>query len=274
MTQLKTNNDITISNNRLSVQVSLTGLSFLITDQESKELLFFAEEEFSTSRTPEELLIELEKAFSKYSSLQEKFDEIRVVYATNIYSIVPNALFDETKASDYLKFNSKLLESDYIAHDTIENYEMVVVYVPFININNYIFDRFGSFQYFHASSLLLKYVLDTEKNCQDDKVYIHAFRTTFDLVIMKSGTLQLCNTYTYNTPEDFIYYILFGFEQLGLNPEITETVLCGAISENDETYKVAYQFIRNISLKKPVAPSGDIGLEDSAISTFILLNSL
>lgn len=273
MTQIKTNNDITISNKRLSVLVSLTGLSFFISNQNTKETLFFKEEIFSSSHTPGELLIELENAFSNIPELQGEFYEINVIYATNIYTVVPSALFDENKASSYLKFNAKLFGNDFVAFDTIENYEMVVVYIPFMNINNYIFERFGSFKYFHSTSILLRYILDSEKNSEDEKAFVHVSPTMFDLVLIKKGSLELCNTYSYSAPEDFIYYILFGFEQLGLNPETTKTQLLGSITEDDDNYKIAYQFIRNITVPSDTEYLGK-HTQSSQIPSFFLLNNL
>ncbi len=244
---LKSNNILTNSNKRLSVQVSLTGLSFLVSVFDTKDVLFFSEKKFKDHRTPEELLFELKDEFSENNELQDSFKEVSVIYATNIYSLVPGSLFDETKASDYLKFNSKILGNDFIAHDILQNQGIVVVYVPFVNINNYLFDRFGGFQYYHATTILLKLILNAEKHSRDDKVYVHVQDSTFDLIAIKDGNLQLCNSYSYKTPEDFIYYILFSLEQLKLNPDTVETVLCGSITKEDTLYEIIYRYIRNVA---------------------------
>ena len=274
MTPQKTNNKSVTTNKRLSVQISLTGLSFLISDVDSKKLQFYSEEKFENSRTPEELLLNLESSFVKHNELQTNFDEVVVIYATNIYSLVPLSLFDASKASEYLKFNSKILANDYIAHDIIENYEVAIVYVPFININNFLFDRFGSYQYFHGCSILLKHVLDTQKHSEGHKAYIHVLEDTFDHIILNNGKLLLCNSYSYKTPEDFIYYILFCFEQLKLNPDTAETLIIGLQSENDPLFKIAYKYIRNVSIYKnevsPIKPGSD----SEQMDKFLLLNSL
>lgn len=273
MTQIKNNNDITISNKRLSVQVSLTGLSFFISNWETKEILFFKKKTFHSSRTPEELLIELEEAFSSISELQVVFKDIHVIYTTDLYTVIPSALYDETNASSYLKYNSKVFLNDYVASDIIENHEMVVVYIPFVNINNYIFDRFGSFKYYHSSTVFLKYVLDSEKNGQEATAYVQVSQNMLDLVLVKNGALELCNSYSFSTPEDFIYYILFAFEQLGYNPETTTTHMLGSITEEDDNFKIAYEFIRNITVLRNKEFS-EIQIDNTHNSMFVFLNSL
>lgn len=189
--------------------------------------------------------MEIEELISDNEILQNKFPEVAVTYSTAIYSLVPTSLFDATKASEYLKFNSKILANDYIAHDVLENQGIVVVYVPFMNINNFLFEKYGSFNYYHSVSVMLKTILEKEKYSLP-KMYLHFQQHSFDCIVLKNGELQLCNTYSYKTPEDFIYYTLFSLEQLKLDPETLPVLLCGDIGKNDDTYKMAYTYIRNI----------------------------
>ena len=245
MTLAQTKNIATIQSNRLSVQVSLGGLSFLATDVQKRETLFFLEKKLDHNTTPEEVLMEIERIIATHEILDQNFSEVALIYSTSIYTLVPLPMFEESKGVEYLKFNSKILANDYIAHDVLENQEIVVVYVPFMNINNYFFEKYGSFNYYHAASVMLRSILEKERYSLP-KMYLHFQQNRFDCIVLKNGQLQLCNTYSYNTAEDFIYYTLFCMEQLKLDPETLSVVLCGDIGKNDETYKIAYTFIRNI----------------------------
>jgi hypothetical protein len=245
MMQQKTNNINNTINNRLSVQISLNGLSFLVTNPASEEPIFFIEKVLDHSTTPDELLIDIESIMFKNNILNTDFAEVSVVYSTPVYSLVPAPLFDETKASEYLKFNSKILANDYMAHDLVENQNIVVVYVPFMNINNFFFEKYGSFSYYHSVTIMLKTILEKEKYSLP-KMYLHFQKNSFDCIVLKNSELQLCNSYTYKTPEDFIYYTLFCMEQLKLNPENIPVILCGEIEKDDENFKIAYTYIRNL----------------------------
>lgn len=246
MTLPKTNNINTNQPNRLSVQITLTGLSFLVSSQDG-EVLFFSENNFDTPHTPEELLFELTGIISEEELLQNNFESVNLIYTTHNYTLVPGTLFDESKASEYLKFNTKILGTDYISYDEIESQNTVIVYVPFVNINNYIFEKYGSFKYYHASTLLVQNLLTIEKHSQSTKVYLHILKDQFECIIFTNGKLQLCNSYTHKTAEDFIYYILFCFEQLKLNPDRVDTVLCGNITTESELYDILYTYVRNVS---------------------------
>lgn len=246
MTQSTTNSVHTIPNKRLSVQVALTGLSFLITNSAKTQVFEFSAKEFKKARTPEELLIDIEEFVSTKITDPSEFESVNVLYSNAEYTTVPTALFDEAKASDYLKFNSKILINDFIAWDEILERGMHLVYVPYVNINNYLFDTFGSFQYFHTASILLKILPTGTKFSEIPTVHIYVEKTNFQIIVQQSGELKLCNSYHYITPEDFLYYILFCFEQLEINPDIAKVVLLGNILRDDELFEIAYTYIRNL----------------------------
>ena len=244
---LQNNNTVQNLNKRLSVQLSLSGLSFLVTSYETKEVEFFLEKKYKKSINPEELLLNLKSSFSQNKELNDTFNEVAIIYATSLYSLVPSTLFDSSKASEYLKFNSKILANDFIAFDTLENHNITTVYIPFININNYLFDRFGDFSYYHASTLLIEQLLNKEKPYALPKVYINVTNNIFDFIAVKNGKLIICNSYEFTTPEDFIYYILFCLEQLKMNPDTVDLYISGSIEKEEDTYKILYHYIRNIT---------------------------
>ncbi len=95
-------------------------------------------------------------------------------------------------------------------------------------------------------TLFLKHVLDTAKFSANTNVHVDVQHDSFTCIISKNGKLELCNTFSFKTSEDFIYYILFCFEQLALNPDETHITLSGYISEEDANFQQLYTYIRNI----------------------------
>ena len=242
----KINNSNTNQINRLSVQVTLYGLSFLFHSYETHtpEII---EKTFETALTPEEILEELKMIFAEKNIPSLSFENVNVIFSSPYYTLVPTPLFDENKASDYLKFNTKILAQDYVSYDEIENNDMTIIYIPFVNINNYLFEIFGTFQYFHSMGIFIQHVLQKEKYALETKVYLNVEKDWFDCIVLSGGKVQLCNSYPFKSPEDFLYFTLFNFEQLSLNPDTVSVSLCGSINENDLLYKFLYRYIRNVS---------------------------
>lgn len=231
----------------LSIQLSLSGLSFCILNKDSNTIINLKELNFEKSLNPLELLDELKILLNKENILSKHFNSITIVHDNDLSTLVPKPLFNKNHLADYLKFNSKILKSDFIAYDPISENNSVNVYVPYININNYIFDKFGVFTFKHKSSVLIESILKIEKEATDTKVYTHVGLNHFEIIITEKGNLKLYNTLSYHTKEDFIYYILFTAEQLNLNPETLNLILLGDITENDTLYNVVYKYIRNVN---------------------------
>lgn len=232
----------------LSVQLSLTGLSFLM--EEENKPVFTEEISFSEPKNPDELLFEIEKAFAEIEQLQHPVFELTLIYQNPFYSIVPAALFKEDEAEQYLKLNTRIFTTDFVAFDTLENFELVNVYVPLANINNYFFEHYGEFSYFHFTTTFLESVLQNEKTGNPKKMYAHLHGQQVDVVVTSGKKLELCNSFNYTTPEDLTYYLLFVAEQLQLNPEEFELELSGKISEEDDFFELLYTYIRNVTLKQ------------------------
>ncbi len=236
------------SNIKLSIHISLNGLSFCIVDENKNEIVFLKEIVFSKKITPKELLKHLKSSFKDNSELNDTFSSVKIIHYNNLSTVVPKVLFDKNNALSYLKFNSKILQNDYVANDSIFNNECINVYIPYVNINNFIFKKFDSFIYNHYSSIILEQIKLNEKNSTNPSLYLNIGLNHIDLTFFKENKLVFYNTFEYISKEDVIYYVLFAIDQLKLNPEETPIVISGKISKEDEYYKIIYKYIRNVSI--------------------------
>jgi len=232
---------------KLSIQVSLTGLSFCSFDTLNNSIISLNEVHFDTFHKATKIEELFSDAFRDFPELKDSYDEIQVIHTNNLSTFVPNALFDEQFLGSYLQYNTKVFETDFFAFDEIPNYQMNAVYIPYVNINNFFIDQFGSFDYKHANSILVSKLLDASKNNDAQKIMVHFNPGHFEIIVIQNQKLLLFNSFDYKTPEDFIYYLLFTAEQLNMNPESFKLELLGTISKDDAFYNIAYKYIRNVS---------------------------
>ena len=235
------------NNKELSIQISFNGLSFCILNLDSNTITNLKHFNFDKKLSPFDALDVLKSKFEEENLLNESFKNIYVSHVNELSTLVPKPLFKEDCLADYLKFNSKILKSDFITYDAISSNDSVNVYVPYVNINNYIYDKFGAFTFKHFSTVLIEQILLIEKNAEHLKVYAHIDSNHFEIVIVNKGVLQLYNTFEYTNSEDFIYYLLFTAEQLKLNPETFNLVLIGDVDKESSIYSTAYKYIRHVS---------------------------
>lgn len=271
MTLQPIDNKNNMNNKRLSVQIALNGLSFLVSDQSGNPISILSKN-FERNQTPEELLIEIENLLPRLQIDEAAFSEIKLIYATPQYSLVPNEVFDETKAIEYLKFNSKIFKNDFVAFDRIEDHDIVVVYIPFVNVNNYFFEKFGSFEYLHSSSVLTERFFRFKKE-ESPRMFLHFNQHHFDCLIFREDQLLFCNSFEYQTPEDFLYYTLFTMEQLELDPDTLPVYLCGSVTKDDDKFSLGFQYIRNLKFIEVENPLKAIIPDIKGHEHYLILNS-
>ena len=273
---IKKNSNITtlktIIENKLSIQFNLDGFSFSIYNIISKKEVYFREYEFENSQvTPENLLSKIKDIFKTDTQLQNDFSSVLVIHQNNLSVVVPNRYFNEKELASYLNFNVKKLTIDYVAFDHLKVLESKNVYIPYININNYLFQNFGEFEYKHHSTVLIEKLLTTTNNIEKT-MYVNVSKTSLDIVVIENNQLILFNTFSYNTKEDFIYYILFVAEQLNLNVNEFSLHFAGKVNLEDAIYKITYKYIKNVYFLESNNPLFS-ELNIASHSNFILLGS-
>lgn len=256
--------------NKLSIQVSLNGLSFCIVDTIGNTVLNADRIVFEKERTPYGLQKGLISLFNKHSIPQQQFSEIIVVHRNKLFSLVPKSLFDENEMANYLKFNTKILANDHIAYDQVENHDMINVYVPFVNVNNYVYELFGEFVYKHSGTVMVESLLSGQSIPKDPTCYVHVADRQMELTVISQRKLLLYNSFDFVTKEDFIYYLLFTLEQLKLDTETTKLKLFGAIEEGDPIYDICYEYVKNLSIFVPSVSAYPMDAKKDAIDFTVL----
>ncbi|WP_339881912.1 DUF3822 family protein [Polaribacter vadi] len=252
MTNLKVQkNNSTISkteskNIALSIQFSLDGFSFCVVNSLKNNIVYFKEYQFKeTQNSPESLLEEIKVIFKNDANLQLEYNNVTVIHENNLATLVPNQFFNEDSLANYLSLNIKTLKNDFITFDEIDIIDAKNVYIPYVNINNYLFQNFGEFEYKHHNTILLEKLLKV--NTSDKKVmYINVSKNTFDLIVLENNKLILSNSFSYISKEDFIYYVLFTAEQLQLDTMDFQLYFMGNITKLDAIYKITYKYIKNV----------------------------
>ena len=236
-------------NHKLSIQVSLDGFSFYIKNENDSSYVDTHSLHFEHTHAPEQALSKIKDVFSNLPILDNVFKEVKVIYDNELFTMVPEALFDQNNLADYLKFNTKILQTDFTVFDELEAGGLINVYIPYSNINNFFFDHFGSFSFFHSQTVFLKSVLDKKALTADIKeVHVHIAETSLAILIKKNNCLLLNNRFNFQNAPDCVYYILYCYEQLQLDPEVNPILLYGQVKETDEVYALIYQYIRNVSI--------------------------
>ncbi len=236
----------------LSIQFSLDGFSFCISNSETKEILLFTKYTFTSSIASPELLLEkIIRIFSTDKDLQQNFSSVFAIHQNNLATLVPNKLFDRSNLAPYLKYTVKTLKTDFITYDLHDFIAVNTVYIPYVNINNYLFHNFGEFVYKHHATVLVDKLLSYTKQNSEQQFFVHVSPSNIDIVVSKEGKLIFYNSFSYGSKEDFIYYILFTAEQLQMDPNVFQLTFMGAIEKESDIYSITHTYVRNVHFINP-----------------------
>lgn len=184
--------------------------------------------------------------FSGIEILQHSFKSVTCAVAHNKFSLIPNALFDESNKESLLGFNHRVESEDKVLSNTLHNLDARNLFTISKDFESETRKHFSNVHFIHSSTAFIEGLLVQNKNNTTKKVFANFFPEHMEIVILEGRKLLFTNAFKYKTPEDIAYYLLFVYEQLHLNPESIELVLSGDIEKSSSQHALLYNYIRHV----------------------------
>lgn len=222
-------------NFHLSIEVSPTKLKYTLLNTENLEYLLFKSLEVGNN---------LLTAIGSEEILKQTFFSTSMCYSNFPTTIVPNELYSEINKERYLQFISD--KKGTIKTDKIHQNNATTIYSvkeDIVHLMNQI--QSGVIEK-NSSTIIIEQLIKQYKNLTEKTAFLFINRKNIELIILKKGELILHNYFDVNNSIDVLYYTLFGFNQLKMNPEESNLYLFGNIEKGDENYILIYDYIRNI----------------------------
>jgi hypothetical protein len=105
-------------------------------------------------------------------------------------------------------------------------------------------------------------------------MYIYAEVGSFYFVVFRGKKLYYFNRFSYETIEDFLYYILFSIEQLDIDTEQVPLYITGEVEPTALFYNKVRRYVRYIYLLKYHKEHFAAGMDEELIRrNFVLTQS-
>ncbi len=231
----------------LTIKLSSFSATLVLSNSVDDSIVQYFHYNFDKKIAPENLSEKLNTIINESEIDQSNIIDVKLIICNKLSSLVPNNLFEKKLSLEYLKFNSKLLENDFAAHDFIEEIDAVNVYLPYMNVNNYIIDNFGSFNFYHYSTLLIKKLIKYNKE-KESCLYVNLQEESFQVLIIKKNKLLYYNNFDFNKKEDILYFLLFVIEQNKIDSNKSKLYLIGKIDLKSDAYLLISKFISNVEI--------------------------
>ena len=233
----------------LLIKLGSYNLSLILSDTKGN-IIQYISEKFEEKIEPKKLSEKLDLVINKSQIINSNVIKVKLIVHNKLSSLVPLNLFQEELSLEYLKFNSKLIDGDFAAHDLIDEIEAVNVFLPFVNVNNYLLEKFGSFNYYHYSTILIKKLIKYNSS-KEISIYANIQSNNFHVIILKNKKLIYYNIFDFKEKEDILYFLLFVLKQNKIDQNKYKLSMLGKIKKESETYLLLTKFINNIEILNP-----------------------
>jgi hypothetical protein len=234
------------ANFHLSLQLGFDGLSYCVFDIKANRYLAMESYAFQGIHNPAALAEALHELVEGSEVLKNIYKSVQAGIINERSTLIPNAVFEKGRETDYLKFNHFLGKEDVVKVYDLKGLEARNIFAIPIEVVHALEKHFPNVKFNHHSSALLEGLLTSYKNQPEQRIFVHVQASHFELVALKEKELFFYNSFRHQASEDFIYYLLYVCEQLKLNPETAELVLLGEVERNSAIYSIIYKYVRHV----------------------------
>ncbi|HWY97490.1 MAG TPA: DUF3822 family protein [Bacteroidia bacterium] len=223
----------------LSVEVREKQLLAALLDKHSNQYIAWAS--FPITET-EPIINSLKDEFLSTST-----SSTSVVFTPNSSILVPALYFKKESVRNYLETQQLNKADECPCYDYIKNLDSYNLYTVSKNIS-VLQEKYPNAVFRHHTSIFLEYILIENKISKEDKVHVSIFTNYMDIAVLKEGKLILSNRYYFENGSDFIYNLLWVYEQMELNAEKVTCIFYGEVEKASEIFKLSSRYIKNVQL--------------------------
>lgn len=237
---------------RLSIRIAADGISFCLADPERNtytQLASFENNTYRGVRRLEKVVVEnmFENVVSLHPWLKGKFESVNILFEDCRFTLLPLPLFDLNSYRSIYEYNFTNTIGEEVFYTAVPVSDAVLIYGVPIGLVDSLKKRYPNARFFHGNIPLLTTFINKYRNTDNQGSVLANFRNgAMDILVLNERKLQLLNSYTCQTDEDVLYFLVFAIEQIGLNPETADLHLSGIIERDSNLHFLIKKYVRNV----------------------------
>jgi hypothetical protein len=205
---------------KLSIQISLDGFLFCVSDAEN---ICIATKSLSVTD-----ISNIESLFASDPLLAKEFLSAKCIAVNQKSTLVPSSFFDENKSDEYLKFVCTIDDDEKILVQKIKKLDAHCIFAVDENIYETVKKYQPQAEFYNQSIPLISEALsNAEKN-----IFVLFNADIIDIVAAENEKLLLHNSYKTESIKDAIYFTAAVKTQLNIEPD--NIFLSGKVTKADE----------------------------------------
>lgn len=234
----------------LFINLSVRDLQIGIVDNQNR-FVFFEDYIFQNLSTSDELLNLLKDLFEAHHLLSAGFwGKVKMCIKNNKFAQVPESLFVEEAAIEYLKLNAKVDEqSEVVFHCSNVKNKAVTVFALHKALHQWILDLYknSTVEFLHQSSCLIEGVLDFAAGQSQAPLFVYVDRFKLHIQSVNAGKLVYYNQFAIQHFADYVKYIMLVLNAMKMDQHTSQIILWGYIGKNSPHFIEFSKYIKNVS---------------------------
>ena len=233
----------------LSILASRDGFSFAILDPYRSRYLAYSHVPFTMLPDDRDLPDLFEQKLKDEELMGLDYDTVYCIICSNKSTLLPAGLFQKEKIRSYFEFNHDLGDLDELHANYLKHLDAYLVFSVYHEIANVFARYFPKTKIFNQATPFIEDAL-LRKDVSTGLVSASFQSGYFDIIYTRGKELILHNNFTYRSPSDLIYFIIYVYDKLGLDTSSVELELSGNIDPKDTASEMIRKFIRNTGFGK------------------------
>jgi hypothetical protein len=195
----------------------------------------------------------LNEIIKKDDFLIRHYRKTNIITPTSKSTIVPSALFDDSKKGDYLAFNQIHSDGERVLTNKLRDPDVVIIFSLPEGIADILNSTFPGSLLIHQLKPLFQNINTGRRSVGSNNVHVHLEGDYLNMIIFDQNTLKFCNTFHYKTISDIEYYVLYVLKRMNIS-QVNAVSFSGRLIKQEEVFHVFSNYLSNIRF---AAPSGN-----------------
>ena len=169
------------------------------------------------------------------------FSSIKLIFFSDIPSIVPSKLFDKKYSNKYLETNTSNIKN--IRYDISNDKKITTVYSVNNSLIKILNNRNIKYSVKNYFTILYDYLSGKNRISEGLTLYINLNEDSFDILIFKLKEFIYFNTFEIDDKDKFLYYLFFVMKNYEVSSKKDKIIFLGKY----EKYLEYYEIVNNYS---------------------------
>ena len=234
-----------ISEYHLSIQFGLDGLSFCTLDGIQKKYVQLAHQPI-VSNDPSFLVKHIRNFYEENENLNNEYKSTHIIFATPKASLIPPSYFQQKKTAEVIDLNFGKTTNETILNSGIPPFSGELVFRLPSRLSDFIKEQHPQTKITHECA---PFIWNANNSIHTDNFMAVLIRKDYVwLIYIAKNQAIFINSFSYQTDDDILYFIMNVFSSLEVSPEKTPVFMEGITSKRSAIYHRVRQYIKHVQL--------------------------